>query len=193
MKLYLIRHGETDWNVQNKIQGKTDIHLNETGRLQAKGLAKKIKEGKYDITSIYTSGLKRAWETANIVGQAIGIEPVVFAGLEEMSLGIWEGYTWKQVKEEYPEEYQSWYKDRRYHVIPEGESYQQLLERLLPALVKILGIAEGNALIVTHSADIMTIMSYINDTPFEDMVKNYKTGNVGVVEIDREVLERHGF
>lgn len=188
MKVYLVRHGETDWNTENKIQGQTDTELNEKGRQQAGELARKIEDEGYGINSIYTSSKKRARETADIIGNALKIEPKVQPGMEEMCLGKWEGYTWKQVRELFWEEYQIWRDNRRYQVPPLGESYQQLLDRILPALWGIVRKEEGNVLIVTHSAVIMTLMSYMYDTPFEDMVKNYKTDNVGIMELDVDLL-----
>lgn len=187
MKLYLVRHGETDWNLQNKIQGQTDTLLNEKGRRQAQELAMKLKE-KHHISSIYSSRQKRAFETAQVVGQAIGVKPAVKQGLEEISLGKWEGYTWGQVREHFPDEYQGWFDNRRYQVPPEGESYQQLLDRLLPALADLLEKNIGNVLAVTHSGVIMTLLSFLYDTPFEDMAKNYKTGNTGIVEVEPELF-----
>lgn len=187
MKLYLVRHGETDWNLQNKIQGQTDTPLNEKGRRQAQELAMKLKE-KHHISSIYSSRQKRALETAQVVGRTIGVQPTVQQGLEEISLGKWEGYTWRQVREQFPDEYQAWYNNRRYQVPPEGESYQQLLDRLLPVLADLMEKSVGNILAVTHSAVIMTLLSYVYDTPFEDMAKNYKTGNTGIVELESELF-----
>lgn len=189
MKLYLTRHGETDWNIQNRIQGQTDTLLNEKGREQARELAGRLKEG-YGIRTIYTSRQKRAQETAAVIGQAIHVDPIVKDGLEEISFGRWEGYTWRQVREQFPGEYQAWYGNRRYQVPPEGESYQQLLDRLLPALEGIFEENGENVLAVTHSAVIMTLMSYIYKTPFEEMAKNYKTGNTGIVEIDPELFRK---
>lgn len=188
MKLYLVRHGETDWNIENKIQGQTDIELNENGKRQAQDFAARIIDENYKIDSIYTSSKKRACETAGIIGRALGIEPKVYPGLEEISLGKWEGYTWNQVKELFKEEYQIWRTNRRYQMPPSGESYQQLLDRLLPALDEIVKREKGNALVVTHSAVIMTLLSYLYDTPFEDMAKNYKTGNAEIVEIAGDML-----
>ncbi|MCI8614103.1 histidine phosphatase family protein [Parablautia intestinalis] len=184
LKIYLARHGETDWNIENRIQGQVDTELNEKGRQQAEELARKIAEGEYQIGSIYTSAKKRALETAWIAGNKLGMVPKVQQGLEEISFGKWEGYRWKQVRELFPEEYQVWRNNRRYQVPPEGESYQQLLDRLLPALSDIAKKEKVNALVVTHSAVIMTLLSYLYDTPFEDMAKNYKTGNAGVVELE---------
>ena len=189
MKFYLTRHGETDWNIQNRIQGQTDTLLNERGREQAHELAKRLKD-EYEIKSIYTSRQKRARETAEVIGRAIHVTPIVREGLEEISLGSWEGYTWKQVREQFPDEYQAWYTNRRYQIPPGGESYQQLLNRLLPTLDAILNENSGNVLMVSHSAVIMTLMTYLYDTPFEDMARNYKTGNTGVVEIDQGLFHK---
>lgn len=189
MKLYLTRHGETDWNIQNRIQGQTDTFLNEKGKEQAKELANRLKD-RYEIRTIYTSRQRRAQETAAVVGRAIHVDPIVKDGLEEISFGRWEGYTWRQVREQFPNEYQAWYENRRYQVPPEGESYQQLLDRLVPALTGIFEEHEKNVLVVAHSAVIMTLMSDIYNTPFEEMSKNYKTGNTGIVEIDPELFRK---
>lgn len=188
MKLYLVRHGETDWNIENKIQGQTDIALNEKGRQQAEEFAARIAGEAYQIVNIYTSNKKRAYETALIIGRALGIEPEIQPGIEEICLGKWEGYTWKQVKELFWQEYQKWRDNRRYQAPPLGESYQQLLDRLLPSLADIMKKERGNVLVVTHSAVIMTLMSYMYDTPFEDMAKNYKTGNAEIVELDMDLF-----
>lgn len=77
---------------------------------------------------------------------------------------------------------------RRYQVPPKGESYQQLLDRLLPAINDIIKKEKDNTLIVTHSAVIMTLMSYVYDTPFEEMARNYKTGNAQIVELDKDLF-----
>ncbi|MBD5546701.1 MAG: histidine phosphatase family protein [Lachnospiraceae bacterium] len=191
MKLYLVRHGETDWNIESKIQGQTDIALNERGRQQAEEFAARIAGGDYQVDSIYTSSKQRALETARIIGAALKIEPRIQPGIEEICLGKWEGYTWKQVKELFGEEYRLWRDNRRYQVPPMGESYQQLLDRLLPAIRDITRKEKGNVLVVTHSAVIMTLMSYVYDTPFEDMAKNYKTGNAGIVELDVDLIKNN--
>ncbi len=192
MKLYIVRHGETDWNLDNKIQGQTDTVLNDNGRKQAEELADRVSHELGGIKRIYTSRQRRALETAQIIGRKLSVFPVVHQGLEEISLGEWEGYTWKQVKEVFSEEYKVWHQNRRYQVPPKGESYQQLLDRLLPALDDIIRKEGQDILLVTHSAVIMTLMSYVYDTPFEDMAKNYKTGNATIVELDTDLLYAAG-
>lgn len=189
MKLYLVRHGETEWNLSNRIQGQSDIPLNETGRNQARELSKVIAGSELSFDRIYTSRMIRAKETAEILASELGLTYSVLAGIEEMNLGSWEGYTWRQVREVFPQEYAVWHENRRYQVIPQGESYEQLLQRVLPALKGIALQEEGKALLVTHSAVIMTLLSYFHEKPFEDMAKNFKTKNTEIVELKEDIME----
>lgn len=194
MKLLLTRHGETDWNLQRRIQGSTDTDLNETGRRQAMQLAESLllSEDRPDI--VYTSGLKRALETAEIAAKRLQITCLIHPGLEEIGFGLWEGLTWEQVEDKYPELYQIWHTDRRYGHPPEGESYQDLLNRVVPALQDIIqkeggSSADRRILIVTHSAVIMSLLSHLNRTPFHEMVKRYRTQNAQIIELDAKRLE----
>lgn len=188
MRLLFVRHGETDWNVENRIQGGTDTALNETGLEQARQLGQKLAEQKLMIAKIYSSKLKRAHKTAEIVGELLGVDVESVDGLEEMNLGQWEGMRWHEVKETYPEEYEEWYHNRRYQKTPNGESYQELLERVLPALTYITQKEENIVLVVTHSANIVTLLAVIHNTAFDQMFRVYKIGNADVVEIDSTEL-----
>lgn len=188
MRLLFVRHGETDWNVENRIQGGTDTALNETGLEQARQLGQKLAEQKLMIAKIYSSKLKRAHKTAEIVGELLGVDVESVDGLEEMNLGQWEGMRWHEVKETYPEEYEEWYLNRRYQKTPNGESYQELLERVLPVLTYITQKEENIVLVVTHSANIVTLLAVIHNTAFDQMFRVYKIGNADVVEIDSTEL-----
>ena len=194
MKLLLTRHGETDWNLQRRIQGSTDTDLNETGRRQAMQLAESLllSEDRPDI--VYTSGLKRALETAEIAAKRLQIPCLIHPGLEEIGFGLWEGLTWEQVEDKYPELYQILHTARIYRHPPEGESYQDLLNRVVPALQDIIqkeggSSADRRILIVTHSAVIMSLLSHLNRTPFHEMVKRYRTQNAQIIELDAKRLE----
>lgn len=108
---------------------------------------------------------------------------MAFDGLEEMNFGEWEGLSWAEVKEKYPTEYEEWFINRRYTKTPNGESYQDMLERVLTAIRKIISENCDDAVIVTHSAVIMCIQCYLTNTPFHEMTK-FKTDNASIIEID---------
>lgn len=188
MKLILARHGETDWNVAKKIQGITDTELNANGLLQAKELADVVATGNLGITAIYCSHLKRAAQTAACVAQKLGLPYHAVEQLQELNFGKWEGNSWAQVREQYPQEYDIWYKNRRYTSVPGGESYQQMLERVLPALQEILRKETGNVLVVIHSAEILALQAALHDTSFETMAKDYPIGNAQTVEVEAEQI-----
>ena len=187
--LYIARHGETDWNVRGCIQGKTDTQLNEKGRRQAVELADEIAQKDLHPTCIYCGNLKRAIETARIVGKRLGVPMEVVPGLEEMDFGRWEGLSWPSVRVLYKEAYEEWIEQRRYVRCPEGESYQDVLDRLLPVL-RVLSEKhkDSKALIINHSANIRTLLSYINDTPFEQMAKLYHPRNAQLITFDETKL-----
>lgn len=192
MTLYFIRHGETDWNVKKKIQGKTDIPLNENGLQQAKELAGELLEkrtaGELQAVRVYTSPQLRAAVTAKIAAEALGIGCIPLSGLAEMDLGEWEGLNWQSVEEAYGDTYHYWNAHRRYTKTPGGESYQQVLARTLEALRSILAHETEDVLIVTHSAVLMSLRCYLAECPFEEMVEKFKLKNCGVVPVSSETV-----
>lgn len=187
MKLFLIRHGQTDWNIEGKIQGSCDIELNAAGIKQAEELSNKVLENKYIFSRIYSSPQRRAVKTAEILSKAANVEYVPLEGLEEINFGEWEGLTWPEVREKYPTEYEEWYKNRRYTKPPKGESYQDMLQRVLTAMHKIIRENCDNVVIVTHSAVIMCIQCCLTDTPFNKMTK-FKAENTSITEIDSDLI-----
>ena len=190
MTLYFVRHGETEWNVKKKIQGTTDIPLNENGVAQARRLAEELLEkkerGEFQVAKAYTSPQLRASETAQIAADALGVECIPLDGLKEMDLGEWEGSNWDIIRETYGDVYHYWNNNRRYTNTPGGECYNQVLERTLEALTIILEQETENVIVVSHSAILMALRCYIAKRPFEDMVKHFKTKNAEVVEISAE-------
>lgn len=96
MRLYLIRHGQTDWNLAHRIQGRKDIPLNETGRQQARLLAEGMKNRPAE--KIFTSQMLRARETAEILANSQNVSLYLVKGLEEINYGEWEGMTWEEIQ-----------------------------------------------------------------------------------------------
>ncbi|MEG0308496.1 MAG: histidine phosphatase family protein [Clostridium sp.] len=187
MRLFLIRHGQTDWNLKGKIQGSYDIELNDTGIKQAKELGNKIIGENYKFSKIYSSSQIRAVRTSEILSEITNIEYITIKGLEEINLGEWKGLSWIEVQNKYPVEYEAWYINRRYTKPPKGEAYEEMLERVLTSIYKIINENSNDVAIVTHSAVIMCLQCYITNTSFDKMT-NFKTDNTAIVEIDSELL-----
>lgn len=187
MKLIFVRHGQTDWNVQGKIQGSYDSELNSTGINQAMKLSEKLLSLNYKFSKIYSSPQKRALKTAEILSKSSNVDYVLMKDLQEMNMGKWEGLSWKEVEEKYPTEYKKWYLNRRYTKTPDGESYENMLERVLKSIDKIINENTHDVVIVSHSAVIMCLQCYVTNTPFNEMLK-FKTKNANITEIDSSLF-----
>lgn len=194
MRIFFARHGQTDWNVLAKVQGSTDIPLNDTGIVQARQLCENLKKENVNPYKVYTSYQKRAVKTAEIVGEEFKVPVEVVDGLEEMDLGIFEGHTWDEIYKLYPKELEEWNSYKRYNISPGGESYQMVMERLFRAMDVIVeqvesdNAKERDVLIVTHGAVVMTLIAMQNNIPFEQshtiFVKNATPVEFTVAELD---------
>jgi probable phosphoglycerate mutase len=107
-RVFALRHGETAWNVDSRIQGQLDVPLNELGRWQARKLGRALADE--GISVLYASDLGRAHETARAVSDAIGVPVLVERGLRERGFGVFEGQTFKEIEERWPELSQRWRK-----------------------------------------------------------------------------------
>jgi broad specificity phosphatase PhoE len=100
--LYLIRHGETEWNVSGRWQGHTDIPLNDVGKRQAELVANRLRAEEVRFDAIYSSDLSRAFQTAWAIGAAVGVAVQLFPPLREIDLGVWSGLTREEIQARYP-------------------------------------------------------------------------------------------
>jgi broad specificity phosphatase PhoE len=163
--LLLARHGETDWNLERRYQGWADPPLNETGRKQARLLAEQLRERPFD--AVYSSDLRRAHETAEIVAEPHGVPVVADEGLREIDVGPLSGLTWLEVRER-------WGDDRPY-----GESRDEHHARVRGALEEIARRHRGERiLIVTHGGTMRALHSIARDGADVDPIEN-----CGVVEL----------
>lgn len=164
MMLYIVRHGETDWNRQKKVQGHTDIPLNEYGRHLAEETAEGMKDIPIDIG--YTSPLKRARETAEIILKGRNIPLLDEPRIEEIGFGIYEGiHTGTQEKEPGSDEFNLFFTDTASYIPPEGaESVEELYERTGQFLEELCGrreLEDKNILISTHGAAMTALLNRI--------------------------------
>ena len=130
IKLILVRHGETDWNAQRRYQGQSDVPLNDAGQRQAAALAQRL-EG-VDISAIYSSDLRRARQTATAIASLHPLPVRDEPRLKEISFGRWEGLTYGEIQERWPEEMAAWFADPIRVTPPGGERLAQVAERLRP-------------------------------------------------------------
>lgn len=193
MSILLARHGETDWNIANKVQGTTDIPLNENGKRQAEVLCQNLRKDNIELEKICSSYQKRALETAEIVGDEYQVPVQVVRGLEEMNLGLFEGHTWEDILMLYPQENAKWYADKRYGKTPGGESYQDLLERFFVAYDQIVKDTEDptgqDILIITHGAVIMSLLTLQRDLDFKTSYEVIRVDNAKAIRMEIADME----
>lgn len=190
MSVLLARHGETDWNTAKRIQGTTDIPLNDNGLKQAQLLYQSLAGEKVNVSRIYCSRQKRALKTAETVSAYYKVPVQVIHGLEEMNFGIFEGHTWEEIAALYPDELDQWQSDKRYHRVPDGESCQDLLERLFLAFEQIAGETEAatsagdDILIITHGMVILSLLTLQDDLDFGISYKMINIENARAIKFE---------
>lgn len=177
----LARHGETDDNVPPlRFQGWRDTPLNDTGRSQSRELAERVAE--MGITSLFSSDLIRALETAQIVGSRIGLEPCVDQRLREANRGEWEGRPFEEVAASEPERFAAWRRAGANWRFPGGESLQEQLDRVSECVDEIGEQAELPALVVCHGGSIRVMLCEADPrglAAFHD----FRVPNVAVVSV----------
>lgn len=181
-RLSLVRHGETDWNLARRIQGSSDIPLNETGRRQARLTGAALKRRRWD--GIFSSPLSRARETARIIAAEVGLgEPGILPGVAERAYGEVEGLTGEEILARFPDGTE----------VPGRESRDEVIERSLAELVRLAGGHPGEALIVvSHGGVIGSLVRHVTDHALPrpgDVIPNGSVHDFafrrGALELDR--------
>ena len=159
MKLYIIRHGQTDWNIAKKIQGRQDIPLNERGHFQAQCLGKAMENR--PITAVFSSPQIRAMETAIVVASPAGVPVIPVRDLMEINYGVWEGKTEEELLRDDRALYEAWWSHPAETAPPEGESINQVNERCRQAWKEIKPQLTGDAAIVAHGGLLAHFMEQL--------------------------------
>ncbi len=156
-RLLLIRHGQTDWNIEGRWQGALPVGLNDIGRTQAQALATYL--ARRQIGSIYSSNLPRAIDTAKAIGESIGIVPQTEERLQEFNLGVFQGLTRDEIMQRYPNEYRDFEADYWNYVVTNGESRRALQDRAYDVFQYIVSQATGpEVAIVSHGGTIRMLL-----------------------------------
>jgi probable phosphoglycerate mutase len=147
--LIVIRHGETAWNREKRMQGTTDTQLSDVGREQARALGRRLAG--HAFAALYSSDLARAWDTARAISEHTGRETVTDPRLQERRFGIFEGLTAEEIVARFPEEYARFASRDPDYAVPGGESARSFTERCIGCLAEIAGRhAGGEVVVVTH-------------------------------------------
>lgn len=175
--ILLVRHGQTDWNLTRRAQGHIDIPLNATGRQQSQLLARRLAS--WRIQAIYSSDLARASETAAILGQEIGLKPILDAAFRERNGGIFQGHTGEELKRLHPESLQAFLEHGR---PPSGaESNLDLARRAVPRLEEIAEAHRGQEIaLVSHGGTLRVIIAYLLGLPVGRKAPFRVSGNTGL-------------
>jgi alpha-ribazole phosphatase len=156
-KVILVRHGQTLWNVDCRYQGQSDICLNETGIKQAKLLAARLLGE--DVAAIYASDLGRAQITAEEIAKHHNLSVNIVPELREISFGEWEGMSFGEINEKWPGAMERIFKQPDAVQIPGGETYQEVQQRAMQAVEKLVKKhPEETIIVVSHGATIRTIL-----------------------------------
>lgn len=186
-RLYLIRHCETYLNSIKVYYGRTDCSLNQTGVLQVEQLFESFKG--VSIDAIISSPLKRCTETAEILRGAFETEITLEPDFIELDFGIWEGLHYKEISENYPEQWEKWVTDWKNTAPPKGESFNEMYKRVKGALDKILNEFKGqNVLIVSHKGCLQIIASLLlreDDRLFWNFT--FEHGRYSLLELSDEI------
>ena len=180
-ELILIRHGETLWNTQLRMQGSLDSDLTPKGKSQIKALGKWMKEVPFDY--LYCSDTARAHKTAEAISTFTGHNLNLDKRLREKNLGVFEGLTSEEARELYPETFQQFKTAGASYVIDQGESTQQLLERSLDAIEEIRDRhPQKVAVVVTHGGVVRVLMKHVLGIPL-DAPTQFLISNTGIFRL----------
>jgi broad specificity phosphatase PhoE len=152
--ILLARHGETDWNVERRVQGHSDTPLNDTGRDQARALAEELAGEPID--AVYSSDLARAHETARIVAAERGLDLTAIRDLRERNFGTWEGLTDEEIYIRHPHA-----RDRSWQEWGDAETRDEMADRVLGALHRIAESHPGRrVLVVSHGGPLRAVLRH---------------------------------
>ena len=185
----LVRHGQTPYNAERRLQGQRDIPLSPLGIEQAENLGRRLKDEGARFDALYCSRLQRARVTAEIVGRYLGMTPEILPGVEEINFGCFEGHTFEECEKLFPEEYAEFMirgSDSRPHG---GETGRMVLERAVKALLSIPEAKDGKVLVVCHGAVIGFLRAFAAGAPLKN-VSEFIPDNAELVAFGKAEMDR---
>lgn len=185
MKLYLVRHGETDWNKERRIQGQVDIPLNDFGRRLAEKTAAGLRDVPFAVC--FSSPLGRAMETAELILSGRDVPVIPDERIKEMAFGEWEGKCCSKEGWELPERFQAFFDDpMHYEPAAGGEDFSDVKGRMgefLSWLSTQKQYEDDNILITTHGVALVGMLNYIKEKPLREYWGQGVHKNCAVTEV----------
>ncbi len=177
-RLCLIRHGETDWNAEGRLQGAIDIPLNALGVRQAQAAARSLREQSFD--ALYCSDLQRARMTAEIIGDALHLPARIDARWRERHLGLLQGLTREEANARFPDAYGTLKARRPDYLPPEGEAIDALVTRVEAVLAQIAREHAGqNVIVVSHGGVLDIAYRLVMGIPY-NLVRSWRLNNAAL-------------
>jgi probable phosphoglycerate mutase len=184
-RLIFVRHAEAEGNKIRKFHGWTDSGITEKGHLQAQRVAERLKDVEMDI--LYSSSLARTLQTAEYISVVKGLPIHRTDKLKEINGGDWEGQSWTELQEKWPESHDTWENRPHEHKMPNGESMQEFQERLVAEVMQIIRANEGKTVcIVTHGTAIRALICHFRACSLEEMVNVAWCDNTAITIMDYE-------
>jgi probable phosphoglycerate mutase len=169
--LYLMRHGAIEATEEKRFIGQIDLPLSSDGRKQAERQARRLMD--IPFSGIWCSDLKRAYETAVIVSQDRDLALLSAPELREINLGGWDGVAMTQIREQFPDFWQSRGDDIVHFRPPGAESFADLQQRVVPFIRQIASRSDGNTLIITHAGVIRVMLCHVLQMPLSNLFRIY--------------------
>lgn len=166
--IHLIRHGQTEWNLERRVQGQTESYLTPEGQEQARQVARQLQDLSFDV--VYSSSSIRAVETARHILEYHSLPLNTLDALREIHLGSWEGRLQDEIKEDYPDQHAMYWEDPSQFQLPGAETFQQLQHRAVSTVETIAAEQPGKTiLIVSHGLFIKSLLAHYEGRHLRDI------------------------
>lgn len=159
-RIILIRHGQTEWNREERFRGRVDIDLDEVGLKQAEAAAEWVAQ--WEVTAIYSSPLKRAMATAEAIAQRLGLQVKPLEGINDMDFGRWQGISIADVRQNYPEFFDLWRYGPEQLRIPDGENLEDVRKRVVATIDDLVAKHQNETVaLITHRVVCKVLLCHL--------------------------------
>ncbi len=183
-KFILVRHGQTEWNIEGRFQGQSDVALSEEGIRQAGELALHFPADAVD--AVYSSDLIRARRTAEAIAERFNLQVQTRKDLRELNFGDWEGLTYDEIVRGWPDALENFLQHPDILEVPHGETFPQVQERVMSVINEILSEQEGRTVVLTaHGGILRTLLATVLHMPLQYLwsIRQFNTA-VSIIRYD---------